>query len=236
MINKVFLENWKSHYRSEFSFAKGTNVIVGVMGSGKTSIMDAICFSLYGTFPSLNSRRISLEETISSKPSKADFARVKLEFDYNGKNYRVERTVKRKGATEAVLYEEGKLINGPKPKDVNERIENLLGVSYELFALAVYSEQNDIDYFLKLGASERKRKFDELLQLDKYEKARGNAVSVGNALKRTMEEKARQLESMRNEFSEKELGKARERVAGIKEEAELKRRQLEAVEGRIARE
>ncbi len=230
MIKTIKLENWKTHLKSEFSFDKGTNVIVGVMGSGKTSIMDAICFSLYGTFPSLNARKITLEQTIMQKPNKQEYAKLQLVFDYNDRTYRVERTIKKKGASEAVLYEEGKLINGPKSKEVNEKIEEITGVSYELFSLAVYSEQNEIDRFLKLNPSQRKQKFDELLQLDKYEAARSNAISVSNQLKRLLKEREARLEEAKKEFSEKELENARKRVTKIGEEAKEKQGKIIVLE------
>ena len=58
MIQSIRLQNWKSHPDSKLEFRKGTNVLVGVMGSGKSSIVDGICFGLFGTFPALFSKRI----------------------------------------------------------------------------------------------------------------------------------------------------------------------------------
>lgn len=51
MITKLILENWRSHENTEFEFAKGTNVIVGAMGSGKSSAMDAISFCAVRNVP-----------------------------------------------------------------------------------------------------------------------------------------------------------------------------------------
>jgi exonuclease SbcC len=230
MIKAITLEGWKTHLKSEFVFSGGTNVIVGVMGSGKTSVMDAVCFCLYGTFPALNSRKATLEQTIMAKPVKKDTAKLRLEFDYNNREYAVERVVKRKGATEAVLYEDGKLINGPKPVEVSNRIEEITGISYELFSLAVYSEQNDIDHFLKLNPSQRKQKFDELLQLDKYERARANAVSVSNTVKRIVNEREKLTKEMEKEFSESALSEAETRVEEIKKGISGKMKEAEAAE------
>ncbi|MCX8158318.1 MAG: SMC family ATPase [Candidatus Diapherotrites archaeon] len=234
MINKIYLENWKCHCKTELTFSKGTNVIIGVMGAGKTSIMDAICFCLYGTFPALSSKKVTLDDLITSKPNKADYAILKLDFDYNERSYCVERKIKRKGASEANLYESGKLIFGPKPKDVNAKIEEILGVSYELFVLAVYSEQNELDYFLKLSASERKRKFDQLLQLDKYELARSNAVSLLNYLKKLLEERERVLKELKKSFSEEELVAAREKLKQIQINIEHNEKKLKELDKEIS--
>ncbi|MBT7241389.1 MAG: AAA family ATPase, partial [Candidatus Diapherotrites archaeon] len=39
MIEKLELTNWRTHKESSLEFGKGTNVIVGVMGSGKSSLV-----------------------------------------------------------------------------------------------------------------------------------------------------------------------------------------------------
>ena len=70
MITKLVLDNWRSHEHSEFEFENGTNVLVGAMGSGKTSAMDDICFALFGTFPALQARKLKLDQVIMSRPLK----------------------------------------------------------------------------------------------------------------------------------------------------------------------
>ncbi|MFA6319381.1 MAG: SMC family ATPase [archaeon] len=182
MLNSITLINWRTHKENTLEFGKGTNVIIGVMGSGKSSIVNAISYSLFGTFPQLKNRSISLEEVIMNKPNPQNQTKTKLEFTQNNKIYTVERIIKKDSTNEAKLYEDNKLIAGPKQKDVNEKIELLLGINYELFSRAVYAEQNEMDFFLKLTPSERKKKFDELLELEKYEEARKNAVSLQNDL------------------------------------------------------
>lgn len=207
MIKKVVLENWKTHQNSEFEFGKGTNVIIGKVGSGKSSIMDAISYCLFGTFPALNNKRISTEETIMNRPNKMEQAKLKMEFSYNNKEYRLERTIKRQGTNEAMLYLNNKLIAGPKTSDVNRTVENEMEITFELFSRAVYSEQNQMDYFLRMNPGQRKEKFDELLELDKYEKARSNAVTATNRIKQSIQDKQKFLAEI----------KAEERKEGLKE-------------------
>ncbi|MFA6398872.1 MAG: SMC family ATPase, partial [archaeon] len=182
MLTSLTLKNWRTHAETTLEFGKGTNVIVGVMGSGKSSIVNAISYSLFGTFPAIKTRQVSLDEIIMNKPNQADRAETILEFTQEEKKYRIERIIKRDGTNEAKLLEGTRLIAGPKQKDVNEKVENLLGLNYELFSRAVYAEQNEMDFFLKLSPSERKKKFDELLELEKYETARKNSVTLQNEL------------------------------------------------------
>ncbi|MBU0662011.1 AAA family ATPase [Candidatus Micrarchaeota archaeon] len=212
MIKKVEIKNWKSHSNSEFEFGKGTNVIVGVMGSGKSAVMDAICFALYGTFPALNNRRVSLEETIMNKPLEQDEAHVAVEFDYAGNEYRAERTITRKGQNHGKLFQGGRLIAGPKMRDVTSHIERLLEVNFELFSRAIYSEQNNIDYFLRLTPAQRKEKMDELLQLNRYETARANAVLVGNRLKDIANERGIWVEQQKRELAGENLPALKKRL------------------------
>jgi exonuclease SbcC len=202
------------------------------MGSGKSSIVNAISYSLFGTFPALKNRGVSLEEIIMNKPNKQTNTETKLSLEQDGKKYSVERIIKRDGINEAKLYEEGKLIAGPKQKDVNEKIEKELGLSYELFSRAVYAEQNEIDFFLKLSPSERKKKFDELLELEKYEEARKNSITLQNELlkenKQTKEFITQQKETIKNHEEEKLLEKISEEEKAIieleKELAEMRKK------------
>lgn len=194
VIEAIRLVNWRSHADSVLDFGLGTNVIVGVMGSGKSSVVDALCFGLFGTFPALNARRVSLEEVIRSVPNPAESATVELFFVWNGKHYRVERWIKRKGSNEARLFVEDALWVGPKPLDVNAAIASLLGMSYDLFARAAYAEQNQLDFFLRLSPAERKVRFDELLDLDRFERARASCGSLMRRLEDRVIERERLIQ------------------------------------------
>ncbi len=172
MIKSIYLENWKTHKDSFLTFNKGTNILIGKIGSGKSSIVDAICYCLFGTFPSLSSKKITISETLMFKPTKQEKAILKLEFTHADKTYLVERTIGK--LTQAKLYLDGKLIAGPKQTDVNDRISQILNIDYALFSKIVYSEQNELDFFLKIPPSKRKEKFDELFGISHFENMKEN--------------------------------------------------------------
>jgi len=48
MIKRVRLKNWRSHYDTDLRFDEGTNVIIGINGAGKSSVLEAIFFALFG--------------------------------------------------------------------------------------------------------------------------------------------------------------------------------------------
>ncbi|MFH0714808.1 MAG: SMC family ATPase [Candidatus Diapherotrites archaeon] len=213
MIERVELENWRTHQKSVLEFSKGTNVLVGKLGSGKSSVMDAICFALYGTFPALNAKRLTLAETVMHKPSVQEFSRVKLDFSLEGKNYCLERSFFTDGKSgQAKLLQNSVIKAGPQPSNVNLEVEKLLGMDFELFSRAVYSEQNQLDFFLKLSPRERKKKFDDLLHLERYESARQNAVKLSGQCKTSFEEKERALKGMDAERWQKEAERLEEQI------------------------
>ncbi len=238
MILELYIENWKSHQKTSLKFTEGTNVLVGIMGSGKTSILDAVNFGLFGTFPALKQKRIALKDVIRKKPNKAKSAQVKVRFQAaDGKTYEVKRTIEK--GTQAELRLDGNLLE-VSPNRVTERVEKLLKVDYDLFSRAIYSEQNQIDHFLKIPKGKRKEKIDELLRIDKFEKARKTASSLGTRLADVINEKEewlrleekdmQQLEGLAIETSETEK-KRRKALEQFKEST----RKKEELENRLKR-
>jgi len=178
MINSIYLENFKTHLSSSLDFSSGTNLIIGKVGSGKSSITDAICYALYGTFPSLSNKKLKTIDVIMFKPVKKENAKIILTLTIDSKIYKIEREINDKGATSAKLYLDNKLLAGPKQTDVTTKIEELLGVDYELFTKIVYSEQNELDYFLKIQPSKRKEKFDDLFGIIKLDTIKDGARTL----------------------------------------------------------
>lgn len=196
MITKLKVKNWKSHETTELAFCSGTNALLGIMGSGKTSLIQAVSFALFGDLPELRHKQITLDDLIMRKPTSKRQASVSLDFTFSGKNYSVLRVIEKgSGTTKAELREEGKLI-ATQPKKVTEEIVSLLKADYELFEKAVYARQNDIDFFLTLSAPERKRKMDSLLNLDKIESARSGLNSIIRDYSTRISEKSSSIKSL----------------------------------------
>ncbi len=192
MITRLVLKNWRSHEESAFEFAKGTNVLVGPMGAGKSATMDAISFALFGTFPNVQNRKIKLDDIIMSKPTPKSKASVELTFKIDNNSYLIKRVLERgKGVTTSELRRGDTLVEGPQTKRTTEKICELLKMNYDLFSRAVYAEQNNIDYFLEIPKGQRKDRIDELLNINKFELARKNLGTVINRLRDRTEEKQR---------------------------------------------
>jgi exonuclease SbcC len=224
MIRRVALKNWKVHLNSNLSFERGVNLIVGHIGSGKTSVLDAICFGLYGTFPDLQSRKIKLEDLIMRKPFEKDEAEVYVEFEANGKILSTRRVLRRGRGSYAEFRENGKLLEIQSSQRVTELVEKELKTSYELFSKIIYAEQNGLDYFLRLQTGERKKKIDELLMIERFEKARSSASTLIHRLELIVKDKEKYLASIDFEKMKKELEEIKAEVQKI--DANIKSKKL----------
>ncbi len=192
MITSLRMRRWKSHEDTEMKFGKGSNVFIGKMGSGKSSAIDAICFALFGTFPALKSRRVKIEELVMQRPKKHTAAEIELEFELDGKDYRILRKIGER-TTSAQIFEGARLLEAQTSR-VTELIEGILKIDYDLFSRIIYAEQNRIDYLLNLPKGERKRQIDELLGISRFEEVRANATTAINKINSNKRELERYLE------------------------------------------
>jgi exonuclease SbcC len=230
MITKVTLKNWRSHEFSELNFDAGVNLLVGIIGSGKTSVLDAICFALFGTFPTLHSKKIKLEDLLMSKPLQKENCEVRVSFVVDGKSYTVSRVIERgKGTTFSELKEDGKILESPNTSRVSELIEKILKVDYELFSKVIYSEQNALDYFLTLPKGQRMKKIDELLMIDKFEKARANTVSLINKIVEKKEAKQIFIERVDFQQLQKNLSLLKAEVDNALNEKNILEKEIEEI-------
>jgi exonuclease SbcC len=135
-------------FRDEVTFDfRGRHLIgiVGPIGAGKSTILDAMAFALYGRTPRVN------RETRSLINQLRDAAHVQLSFEVDGVAWRVTRALKRKGQGQVKLErlvddEPAETIVMDKP--VRERIERLLGMDFDTFGRSVLLAQNRFAEFL----------------------------------------------------------------------------------------
>lgn len=243
MITRARLRNWRSHAETELRFGDGTNVLVGSMGAGKTTVLDAITFALFGTLPQVQARRIKLEDLIRSRPRPLDSAEVEVGFIApDGNEYVVKRAIERgKGTTYSELRRaSGELIESPSASRVTEVIQPILKLDYDLFERAIYSEQNRLDYFLTLPPGKRMQSIDELLGIDKLEEARKGAGSLANRISDRLEEVKRLVGQLSQDVElsllparEQELMELESSRGEIALELERLRPELSSIEAKI---
>ena len=146
-LNSLRLQNFRQHVDSYITFDVGLTGIIGENGSGKSTILEAIAWALYGQDAARGKK-----ETIRSIRAGAG-ARVKVELDFElgGHRYRVER-----GLTSAELYLDGAetpLANSLT--SVSEVLRRRLGMSREEFFNTYFTGQKELDVMASMGAAER---------------------------------------------------------------------------------
>jgi len=219
MITRISLKGWKSHLDSELEFSKGVNAIIGIMGSGKTSIMDAVSFALYGTFPALQSKKLVINDLLMKKPQKRSKAEIQLDFQANGSTYSIKKIIELdKGTTLAEIRKDGTLLD-VNPSNVTKQVESVLQMDYDLFSRAVYSEQNGLDYFLRVPKGQRMEQIDGMLKVDRFEDARESSVSLSNKIFSAMKEKARLVSQLEKEMLADRILNLGNEIESLKDQA-----------------
>ena len=187
----------------------GLFVITGPTGSGKTSLLDAMMFALYGRVP--RAGRHGMKDLISQGIAEA---RVKLEFSVDDQRYRVSRRLSHTQAQSATLElfegdEWRSAVDGSGIKVVDARIVELLKLSYEAFARAVVLPQGEFHQFLRGDRDERRKILVGLLGLDHYEemgrRARARAKNRETTIEATNQILADQYADVSDD-AEKQLG------------------------------
>jgi exonuclease SbcC len=168
-IEIVQLENVRSHVKSTVPFTRGFNCLVGGLGCGKSSVLYAVDFALFGE-PLGRSFEYLLREG-------ADSGKVTVQFAQNGKTYKLTRGLKRRGKgisqdfEELKLFEDETLIASMKTDAITEQFKAITGLDKELYREIVWVRQEHLKELLDAAPRERQRRLDELFGLADYETA-----------------------------------------------------------------
>ncbi|MHA1908010.1 MAG: AAA family ATPase [Candidatus Thorarchaeota archaeon] len=199
MLSRLHLTDFKVFSDQEFVFHPGTTAIVGPNGSGKTSVLEAIEFSLFRQVTRKEKRVPRVEELIRHGRRRAI---VELEFiaPINRRAYRVKRSI-HPGETNADLFEESE--NEPfasGAKKVDEEIIKLVGMDRHAFSALTYVRQGEIDRLSRMTPKTRRTDLYNMMGLGIYDKT-GDRVQ-------------KQLRDLKKQISL--LEKTKERLQSIK--------------------
>ena len=247
-IEIVQLENIRSHVKSTVPFTRGFNCLVGGLGCGKSSILYAIDFALFGD-PLGRSYDYLLREN-------ADNGKVTVQFIQNGKSYKMTRGLKRRGKgisqdfDELKFFEDDTLIASVKSEAVDEQFKAIAGLNKELFREIVWVRQEHLKELLNARPRDRQTRLDELFGLSNYETAWSNLLGYKQKYEgeKSAYEKDSDVVGMQKLSSEynrtveelslieiglQETTKKLDEVKKALEDAELKLKRLEEIKTRI---
>ncbi len=172
-IDVVQLENVRSHVKSTVPFTRSFNCVVGGVGCGKSSLLYAIDFALFGDTIGSKSFEYLLREG-------CDSCKVTLQFSQNGNTYKLVRGLKRKGNAinqdieQLKLYEDEKLVASMKNDAIAEQIKAITGLDRDLYREIVWFRQEHLKELLDAKPRDRQKSLDELFGLSDFEVAWSN--------------------------------------------------------------
>ncbi|MBS3097600.1 AAA family ATPase [Candidatus Woesearchaeota archaeon] len=192
IIKSLKLNNIRSYLSQEIEFPKGSVLLAGDIGSGKSTILLAIEFALFGT------RRKHLSASSLLRHGKKE-GEVELSFDLDGKGIIVKRKLKR--GKEDIAQEAGYIIVDDKKKEgtaieLKTDILNLLGYPKELvtkskdiiYRYTVYTPQEEMKQIILEEKDIRLDTLRKVFNIDKYKRIRENSQIFINALKEKKKE------------------------------------------------
>lgn len=237
-LNKLVMRNFKKFRRAEVEFQDGLTGIIGSNGAGKSTIVEAIAWALYGNRAS----SIKRDFIRNAHAGESDPVEIRLAISLGKQELVIYRAMKGKALMpEAFLILDGQRI-ATGTKEVDQRLEEILKISYPDFMKTFYARQKDLDNLLKESGAGKREYLLKLLGLDEIKE---NAIAEIKSDHATLEEQKSRLAGALAEIGDvqsrllnasgdilmagKGLEEAESVRAGLAEEGEKRRRDLETL-------
>lgn len=226
IIKKVCLENIRSYKNQEIIFPYGSTLLSGDIGSGKTTILLAIEFALFGLQPG--------QKGSSLLSSSADIGKVSLDIEVNGLDIKIERTLKK--TNKSIVQDYSALtINGDKEEmsvtELKTKVLEILNYPQEflkktnmLYRYTIYSPQELMKQIIIEDPESRLNILRHVFEVDKYKTIKENLSLIAMKLR----EKSRilQYELRDLEESKVSLDSRKGFLNSIQDKIELKKDEL----------
>ncbi len=189
MITSVELGNFISHSETKLDFESGVTVFVGQNGAGKSSIIDAITFALFGKHTRKSNKSLIRRGTSQ--------AYAKINFSAGGKNYLATRKIDAKGTLSAQFYEikDGQqlpLASGERKQfgeSMTEHVISKLGLDFEKLKIASIVQQGELGAIIKARPKEFKELLNAIIGIDQLDVASENLKVVKNNFRQSIQQR-----------------------------------------------
>ena len=189
MITSVELGDFLSHSETKLDFDNGVTVFVGQNGAGKSSIIDAITFALFGKHTRKSSKGLI------KRGSTQGFSKV--EFVINGTPYQAVRKIDSKGTLAAKFSKqiEGETVEiaaGERKQfgeSMTHEIEKTIGLDFEKLKIASIVQQGELNSIIKAKPKEFKELLNAIIGIDKLDVASNSLKETSKSFREKIKEK-----------------------------------------------
>jgi exonuclease SbcC len=171
MITSIEMGDFLSHSNTKLEFENGVTVFVGHNGAGKSSIIDAITFALFGQHTRKSNKGLI------KRGSNQGFAKV--EFTINDRHYQAVRKIDNKGTLVAKFSEKTngditEIAAGERKQfgeSMTEQVEKTIGLDFEKLKIASIVQQGELNAIIKAKPKEFKELLNAIIGIDKLDVA-----------------------------------------------------------------
>jgi exonuclease SbcC len=189
MITSIELGDFLSHSETKLNFENGVTVFVGDNGAGKSSIIDALTFALFGQHTRKSNKGLIKRGAIQG------FSKV--EFTINGKQYQAVRKIDSKGGLAAKFSEKVndeiiEIAAGERKQfgeSMTHEIEKIIGLDFEKLKIASIVQQGELNSIIKAKPKEFKELLNAVIGIDKLDIASNSMKEVTKGFREKIRDK-----------------------------------------------
>ncbi|HEV8404723.1 MAG TPA: SMC family ATPase, partial [Nitrososphaera sp.] len=244
MITDVQLKDFIAHRDTKIEFGKGITIFVGHNGSGKSSIIDAVTFALFGKHTRKSNKNLVRRG--------ANSAMVQLHFALNSKEFQATRALNSSGLQTfsqfSIVSNAGEVLNKPIVggerkqfgESMSSEIAKVMGLDYEKLRVAAVVQQGELVRIVEAQPKEFKELLNGLIGIDRldlaYETMRDVIIGFRDRLRDETGGYTDQDMSKVEELigkKEKELAKSESVLAEFEDESKMLEHRIEEMEHQI---
>ena len=218
-FERIRLRNFKPYGDADLRLTEGVTVIHGLNGSGKSSLLEACFFALYGS----KALEGTLDEVVTNGEDETELT---LWFAHDGVSYRVDRRLRayddRVDHDCTLEVTDGAETTRDGATAVRRFVTELLRMDADAFVNCAYVRQGEVNALINATPSRRQDIIDDLLQLgvlEEYRERAGDArlgvEDVLNAKRAVLEEKESRIETKAEEDPHERLNRLESKLADV---------------------
>ena len=242
MIHSIELIDFLAHHNTKLDFNNDATVFVGHNGAGKSSIIDAITFSLFGVHMRKNNKSLIRRG--------ANKTLVKVDFSANGRDYRTVRQIDAKGTLTAQFLEKNgdeflPIAEGERTQfgeSMTKEVEKVLGMNFKKLKIASIVQQGELNSIIKAGPKEFKELLNGIIGIDRLDIAVESMKEVLKEFRKKIQSKHgfddKQIELLENKMNEfeNEVSDSKPKIKKLDEEKKTRESEISQIEQQIEKD